>query len=83
MKLIRADEVLGLLADLAVAGRRQQLRAHRRIEDVVQAAGEVRVLRSIRDELDEVAHQRLRNSSIDAIHRHMIGVVGRPAVHLH
>ena len=79
VKLIRADEVLGLLADLAVAGRRQQLRAHRRIEDVVQTAGEVRILRSIRDELDEVAHQRLRNTSIDAIHRHMIGVVGRPA----
>ena len=79
MKLIRADEVLGFLADLAVAGRRQQLRAHRRIEDVVQAAGEVRVLRRIGDELHEVAHQRLRNAGIDPVHRHMVGVVGRPA----
>ena len=79
MELIRTDEVFGLLADLAVAGRRQQLRAHRRIEDVVQTAGEVRVLRSIGDELHEVAHQRLRDACIDPVHRHMVGVVGRPA----
>ena len=79
VKLIRADEVFGLLADLAVAGRRQQLRAHRGIEDVVQAAGEVRVLGCIGDELDEVAHQRLRDACIDPVHGHMVGVVGRPA----
>ena len=95
MQLVRTHEVLGLLRDLAVARRRQQLRRDRRVKHVVEHGGKVGPrlasrARSrkprfsacrglVRHVAHEVPHERLGHAGVHAVHAHVVGVVGCPA----
>ena len=77
MQLIRADQILGLLADLAVLGR-QQLGRNRGIEHILQHIGQLPE-RAVGFISNQIPHQRLGNRAVDTVHTHVIAVVGRPA----
>ena len=77
MQLIRADQILGLLADFAVLGR-QQLGRYRGIEHILQNVGQL-TEGAVGLIGNKVAHQRFRDRAVHAVHAHMIPVVGRPA----
>ncbi len=79
MERIGAHQVLGILGDLALLVRGQELRADGGIQNVQQhlpGRGKVRVLRN---GLDHPADQRLGNGGVDAVHAHLVAVIGAPA----
>ena len=78
MKLVRSDQVLRLLGNLSVL-RRQKLRAHRGIENIVKNIRKGLVTAGIRVVTDKMADQCLRNRSVHAIHGHVVTVVSSPA----
>ena len=77
MQLIRADEILGFLADLAVRGR-QQLGRYRCIQNIAQH-GFQHTARAARLVIDQIAHQRFGDGGVHTVHTHMVTVIGRPA----
>ena len=78
VKLVRSDQVLRLLGDLSVL-RRQKLRAHRGIENIVEYICQGLVAAGIRVVADKMTNKRLRNRRVHAVHGHVVSVVGRPA----
>ena len=78
MQLIGTHEVFRLLRDLAVLGR-QQLRGDGGVEDVQQHPAQLGGGGNVGLILDEVAHQRLGDTGVDAVHTHVVAVVGGPA----
>ncbi len=79
MQLVGAHQILGLLRDVALGIRRQQLGAHGGRHDVEQDFADALVLLLRGDPLDHLAYERLRNRGVDAVHRHLVAVVGGPA----
>ena len=79
MQLIRSDQRLRLLRDLAVLLRREKLRAYGRVENVQQHRTQRAALCDIRLIAHDVPHQCLRDTRVDAVHTHMVAVIGRPA----
>ena len=75
MKFIGSHEIFGLLLDITQFVGRNQFRRDRRIHDVEQC------LRShlTRYIGDEVTDERLGHTGIDAIHRHVITIIGGPS----
>ena len=78
VKLVGPHEILGLLGDLALR-RREQLRRHRRRENIQQRPAQRRIPAGIRVVADQMTHQCLRHRSVHRVHRHMVAVVGRPS----
>ena len=80
MQLVRTHQVLGFLADLPLDGG-QQLRGHRGIQNILQHIVELLVLfRVVPGKIPyQVAHQRLGDRAVDAVHAHVVTVVGAPA----
>ena len=78
VKLVRSDQVLRLLGDLSVL-RRQELRAYRCVENVIEDVRKCLVTAGIRVVADQMAHQSLRDRGIHSVHGHVITVVGCPA----
>ena len=77
VQLVGADQIFGLLADLAVLGG-QQLGRDWRVEYVAQYIGQL-ALHAVSLIGDEIAHERLGDRAVDAVHAHVVAVVGRPA----
>ena len=80
MQLIGADDILGLLVDIALSIRRLQLGRDRRIDDGAQD------LRELCTELPDLSHtrdddldSRLGDTCIHRVHRHVVAVEGTPA----
>ena len=78
MELIGAHQILGLLGDHPVL-RRQQLRTHRRVKNVIKDILQFFVAAGIRVIPYQMADQRLGNRCIHPVHGHMVSVVGGPA----
>ena len=78
MELIGAHQILGLLGDHPVL-RRQQLRTHRRVQDVIKDILQFFVAAGIRVIPYQVADQRLGDRCVHPVHGHMVSVVGGPA----
>ena len=69
----------GLLGDLALGVRGQQFGTDGGVQNVHQyvlGGGEIR---GIGDGFDDPADQGLGDGAVDAVHAHMVAVVGRPA----
>ena len=77
MEIVRSDDILGLLCDLAVLCGKK-LGADGRIENVKQASLRFALHRAC-EISNEVADERLRNVRVHAVHGHMVAVVGGPA----
>ena len=79
MQLVGADQLFGLLCDTALCIGRQQFGRDGRGGHVAQhlAHTPFGAVRSI--PLDDMAHERLGYRGVDAVHRHLVAVVGRPA----
>lgn len=79
VQFVRADQVLCLLFDVAVLVCRDQFGADRRVDDVQQgeAGGFVHLV--VGNPFDQVLDQCFRDTSVHAVHRHVVAVVGRPA----
>ena len=80
LEVVRADGVLALLGDLAVARRGQQLGADRRVEHVEQGLGEHLVVRRLGDVAHDHLHHGLGRAGVDVVHGDVVAVVGAPAV---
>ena len=78
MQLIWPHKVFCLLRDIPVLWR-QQLRAHRSVQHVIEHPFQLLVFRLIRRVFHKMAHQRLRHGRIHTVHGHMVPVVSRPA----
>ena len=79
MQLIGTDKGLRLLRDLAGFRRGEQLRADGRVKNVEQHAAQGEALGRVRLIAHDVAHERLRNARVHAVHAHMVAVVRCPA----
>ena len=79
MQLIGPDKGFRLLRDLAGLRRGEKLRADRRVENVEQHAAQGGTLGRVRLIAHDVAHERLRNARVHAVHAHMVTVVRCPA----
>ena len=79
MQLVGTDEVLGLLRDGAVGLGGQQLGRDGRVQHVEQDARERGGARRVRHVAHEVAHEGLGHAGVDAVHTHVVAVVGGPA----
>ena len=78
MQLIGTHKVLGLLCDLAVLGG-QQLRGDRRIQNIQQHRAQGIGGGNVGFVPDKMAHQRFGHARVDAVHAHVVAVVGGPA----
>ena len=79
MQLVGADQVLRLLLNIAVGIGWRQLRRDRRIDNIEQRVVLCLERRQLRHVANEILHQRLGHTAVDAIHRHVVAVVGAPA----
>ena len=82
MDFIRSDDGFRFLCNFTGFLRREQFRADRRIQDIQQAVGQL-LLTVSRSPVcfiaDDVAHQGFRHTGIDAVHAHVVPVIGGPA----
>ena len=78
MQLIRAYQVLRFLCNFPLVCR-QQLRADRRFVDILQHLAQRHGFGMLCFILHQIAHQRLGDGGIYAVHRHLIAVVCGPA----
>ena len=77
MQVVGADDILGFLRDLTVF-RRQKLGTHRRVHNVEERLS--RRAGQLPCEIgDQIPHKRLRDGAVDAVHGHVVAVIGRPA----
>ena len=77
MQIIFANDGLGGLADLSILPQRQKFRTDHGITDAVQYLLQFRMHLPIGRY--QVFYQGLGDGNIDAVHTHMIAVVGTPA----
>ena len=80
MQLIGAHQVLRPLADLALDGG-QQFRRYRGVQNILQHIVEGLVLAFVvpGQITHQMAHQCFGDGGVDAIHAHVVAVVGAPA----
>ena len=79
MQLVGTHERLRLLGNLAVFLCGQELGGDGRIENVEKDLAQRVAVCCVRLIAHNVAHERFGNACIDAVHAHMVAVVGRPA----
>ena len=79
MQFVGTHQLFGLLAEAAVLGGGQQFGADRRVQNVQQHAAQRFVGCGVGHILHNVAHQRFGNPGVDAVHAHVVTVVGGPA----
>ena len=78
MQFIRSDEIFCLLGDHTIL-RRKKLRADRRVKHIEKHISEFFLSTGVCKVANEMADESLRNGCINAVHRHVIAVIGRPA----
>ena len=80
MELVGPHQILRPLADLPL-DRRQQLRGHGGIQDVLQHVRQLLVLVQVvpGHVVHQMAHQGLGDGGVDGVHAHVVPVVGAPA----
>ena len=78
MNLIGAEGILGLLRYLSVFVRREQFGADRSREYLAEHLAEL-ASPLVRNEIDEISHERLGHGAVDSVHAHVVAVVGGPA----
>ncbi len=79
VQLVGANQVLRLLGDGAVLLRGQELRGDGRVQHVVEHGRLGIVSAGIGHVAHQVAHQGLGDGGVDAVHAHVVAVVGGPA----
>ena len=79
MELIGANQIFRLLRDLAVVLGGEQLRGDRRVQNVQQYGLERFGGGNVSLVLHQMAHQRFGHARVDAVHAHVVAVVGGPA----
>ena len=79
VQLIGSDQLFGLLGNGAVGGGGQQFGADRCVQNIQQHAAQGFLPAGVGNILHNVAHQRFGYARVDAVHTHMVAVVGRPA----
>src|SRR5439155_18142028 len=81
VQLVGADDLLGLLRDLAAPPETEELRTDRRLEDAAEDGGNLGLV--LEDLLgrpaDELGDEGLRHARVDAVMRHVVAAVGREA----
>ena len=78
MQLVGAYQVLCLLGYLSIL-RGQKLRAYRGIKHVQKHLRKLLLPAGIGIIAHQMADQRLRHRGVDAVHGHVVSVVGGPA----
>ena len=78
MQQIGTDKFLCFLCDF-FAVRREQFGAYRRIQNILQDSRQTAVGRCIGLVRDQMTDQRFGDRCIDAVHRHVVTVIGGPA----
>ena len=79
MQFVRSHLILGFLGNLAIVVGWQEFRRDGRIDYVEQYAAEVFAKHILSRIADEVTYEGLRNTCVDAIHRHLVAAIGAPA----
>ena len=79
MQFVGAHQVFGLLRDIAVFIGRDKFGADGGGDNVEQGLGAIVIGNGAGHPADEVAHQRLGDGSIEAIHTDMVACIGGPA----
>ena len=79
MQRIGSHKILGLLADLSLCIRRKQFRADGGIQNILQHIEGGRKAFLPGNGIDHPADQRLGNRTVDAVHTHMVAIIGAPA----
>ena len=78
MNFIGAECVLGLLRYLSVFVRREQFGADRSREYLAEHLAEL-ASPLVRNEIDEISHERLGHGAVDSVHAHVVGIICAPA----
>ena len=78
MQFVRPYQIFRLLCNVSFH-RREQLRTDRGIQHILQYCRKFPVFTGIRIIVHQMSHQCLWYTGIDAIHGHMVSVVGGPA----
>ena len=79
MQLIRTDQLFRLLGNGAVLGGGQQLGADWGVQNVKQHPAQRVAAAGVCYILHDMPHKRLGHAGIDAVHAHVVAVVGGPA----
>ena len=79
MQHVRTDRIFGLLHDVAVFIRWKKLRTDWGIDDILQDFRAVREDVTFDHAGNHPFDKCLRDAGIDAVHAHLIGVIGTPA----
>ena len=79
MQRVGADQILGVLGDLPLGVRGQQLRADGGVQNVLKHRPGGGEGGHFRNRVDHPADERLGNGSVHAVHAHVVAVVGTPA----
>ena len=79
MQRVGADQVLGVLGDLPLGVRGQQLRADGGVQNVLKHRPGGGKGGHFRNRVDHPADQGLGNGGVHAVHAHVVAVVGTPA----
>ena len=79
MQLVRADRIFGLLHNVTVFIRWKKLRADRGVDDIFQDFGTLWKDITFDHAGNHPFDKCLRDAGIDAVHAHLIGVIGTPA----
>ena len=77
VKHVRPDDIFGFLLYFAVLGR-DEFGAYGRCENILEYLFRFAFAR-LRNVGDYVTDERFRHGRVDAVHRHMIAVIGCPA----
>ena len=78
VNFIGAEGILGLLRYFAVFIGREQFWADRSREYLMEHFAEL-ASPLVRNEIDEISHERLGHGAVDSVHAHVVGVIGAPA----
>ena len=76
---IGANQVFGLLRNLTLSVRGQQLRADGGVQNVQQDRLRIGKGSILRNGLDDPPDQCLGHAAVDAVHAHVVAVIGAPA----
>ena len=77
VQLVGTHQILGLLGDFALLVGGQQFGADRRV-DHIQQGGAGRSRFAVGHPAHQMAYEGLGYRSVDAVHRHVVAIVGRP-----
>ena len=78
MNFIGAECILGRLRYFAVFVGREQFGADRSREYLAEHLAEL-ASPLVRNEIDEISHERLGYGAVDSVNAHVVGVIGAPA----